>query len=212
MPDPIYQRVGPVSQTDGTNPAARAGKQGHSIVGQANGKYAEAVSRGNCYGAQTAATGVSPGTALGTTGAFTLGNPKGSGKDLYVMTLAMGYVSGTLGAGVVHICSETDVTSAAPTGTAATPRNLLVGAANNAVATPLTTSTIPTSAAKQIGILCSLAASLATTAVQPWVLEKDIDGGIVILAGGSITLHATAAAGSTPLVVFNATWEEVTHV
>lgn len=212
MPDPTYSRVGPVSQADGTNPAVRSNKQGAGVVTQAGGKYAEAVGRGNCYAAQTAATGVAPGTALGTTGAFTLGNPKGSGKRLHVMKLGMGYVSGTLGAGVVHIASQADATATAPTGTAITPRNLNVGAANNAVGLPLTTSTIPTTAASMIGILCSLTAALATTAVQPYTVEKDVDGEIIIEPGCSITLHATAAAGTSPLVTFNATWEEITIV
>src|SRR5690349_21757277 len=140
MSDPLVLRVGPVSQADGTNPSARGGKEGQLIVGQAHGKYYEAVSRGNCYAAQTAATGVAPGTSIGTTGAFTLSNPKGSGKRLKVMKLGMAYISGTLGAGAVHILTNNDPTAAAPTGTAITPKNLDLGAANNSVAAPLTTS------------------------------------------------------------------------
>jgi hypothetical protein len=208
MSDPLVLRVGPVSQADGTTPQARAGKEGQMIVGTAHGKYTEATSRGNCYAAQTAATGVAPGTAIGTTAAFALGNPKGSGKRLIIQKLAMGYISGTLGAGVVQICINNDPTEAAPSGTAITPKNLDVGAANNSVATPLTTATLASNS-KAIGILCSLGASLASTAVQPWQVEKDVDGEIVIEPGCTLSLQATAAGGSSPLVVFNATWEEV---
>lgn len=212
MADSLVTRVGPVTGADGTSPVVRSGKQAQVIMGQSGGKYSEAVSRGNCYAAQTAAAGVAPGTALGTTAAFTLYNPRGSGKDLHVMKLDMGFISGTLGAGVVHICSETDVTATAPSGTAIAPRNLYVGGANNSVALPYTTATVPTTAAKMIGTLCTFGAMVTTTAVPPLQVEKDVDGSIIIQPGGSISLHATAAAGSSPLVVFNATWEEVTRV
>jgi hypothetical protein len=202
--------VGPTIGADGTpGPSpGRFGKTGESVISQAHGKYYEATSRGNVYAAQTAATGVAPGTALGTTGAFTLSNPKGSGKRLKLMKLSMGYISGTLGAGVVQICVNNDPTAAAPTGTAITPVNMDVGSANNSVAKPLTTSTLPV-APTAVDILCSLGASLATTAVQPWLIEKDLDGDMVIEPGCSVTLEATAASGSSPLVVFNAIWEEV---
>src|SRR5262249_49981881 len=119
---------------------------------------------------------------------------------------------GTLGAGVVHICAQSDPTAAAPTGTAITPINRLVGAANNSVAKPLTTSTIPTTAGNQIGVLCSMMKTVGDTTTGPPFVEdvdKDLDGEIVIQPGCSITLHATASGGSSPLVVFNATWEEV---
>jgi hypothetical protein len=209
MADPLVLRVGPVSQADGTTPQARAGKEGQFIVGQVHGKYTEAVSRGNCYAAQTAASGVAPGTAIGTTGAFTLSNPKGSGKRLVVQKLGMAYLSGTLGAGVVHILTNNDPTAAAPTGTAITPTNLDLGAANNSVAKPLTTSTLPV-APTQIGLLASVnAAAGATDAMPSTPVEKDVDGEIVIEPGCSLTLSATAAAGTAPKVIFNATWEEV---
>lgn len=211
MADPVYLRTGSSSQADGSIAAARGAKTGEQCVQQTHGKYYEAVVRGNVYSAQTAATGVAPGTALGTTGAFTLSNPKGSGKKLVVQKLGVGLISGTIGSGVIHICSQNDPTATAPTGTAITPRNRYAGAANNSVAQPLTTSTIPTSAGGQTGILCSTQKQVPdTTTGQPFYdVEKDIDGEIVIQPGCSITLHATSTGGSTPLVVFSATWEEV---
>ena len=75
--------------------------------------------------------------------------------------------------------------------------------------TPLTTATVTTTAAKMVGVLCSLnEVVVATTAINSEVTVQDIDGGIVIGPGGYICLHATAAAGSSPLVVFFAQWEE----
>lgn len=204
-------RVGTQSGADGSYLYNKSDKWGNRVMTQAHGKYAEAVLRGNCYAAQTAATGVAPGTALGTTAGFCLHNPTGSGYYLIVQKIAFSYISGTLGAGTVHICSSSSG-DALPTGTAITPRNLLVGSSNTSVALPFTTATITTNAAKQIGFLGSLQASLASTAVAPWLLEKDCDGEIIISPGFNITLHATAAAGSSPLGVYNCTWEEVVVV
>lgn len=204
-------RVGPVTGADGSGVSFdRCGQQAEKIVALAHGKYYEATSRGNVYNAQTAATGVAPGTALGTTAAFCLHNPTGSGKRFVIHKLGMGLISGTIGAGTVHICGSV-AGDAVPTGTAITPRPKKVGAVNNSVATPFTTATITTNAAKMIGILCTLyQVVVATTATNNEIVEKDIDGSITIEPGFNITLHATAAAGSTPLVVFNAEWEEVT--
>lgn len=201
-------RVGPVNQADGTTPTARGGKEGQMIVAQGHGKYYEATSRGKCFAAQTAATGVAPGTALGTTGAFTIHNPLGSGVRLAIQKLGMGYVSGTLGAGVVHIAVNKNPNAAAPTGTAITPTNLDVGSSATANGLAFTTSTLATTPTA-IGQLCSLGASLASTAAAPWDVEKDIDGEIVLEPGCSLTLHATAAAGTAPLVVFRGSWQEI---
>lgn len=205
----VSGHVGPVYVGDGIeSQGLRQDSFGSAVVQQSGGKYKEATKRGNVYNAQTAATGVAPGTALGTTAAFCLHNPAGSNKRLIVQKIGMGLISGTLGAGTVHICGSVSG-DAVPTGTAITPRNRRVGASNSSIATALTTATITTNAAKQIGILCSLNEEVvATTANISEVVEKDIDGEIVIDPGYNITLHSTAAGGSSPLVVFNVTWEE----
>lgn len=201
--------VGPVYVADGTETQSfRQEAHGALVVQQGGGKYKEAVKRGNCYNAQTAATGVAPGTALGTTSAFTLYNPVGSGKNFILHKIAMGLISGTLGAGTVHICAH-PTSDAVPTGTAITPKNRLIGSANASVATALTTATVTTTAAKQIDIFCSLNEGvIATTAINNEVIEKDMDGGLIIGPGTGISIHATAAAGTSPLVVYNVNWEE----
>lgn len=207
----LNARVGPVYGADGVAAVdVRQGSHAEGIVQQAGGKYKEATKRGNVYSAMTAVSGVAPGTALGTTAAFCLYNPIGSGKNLIVQKLGMGLISGTLGAGIVNITSDTVPSPAAiPTGTAITPRNRNTGAPNASAASPLTTATVTTTAGKMIGILCSLnEVVVATTAVNDEIIEKDIDGEIVVAPGSYVCLHATAAAGSSPLVVFTATWEE----
>lgn len=167
--------------------------------------HAARVLEGKVFSATTAVTGVAPGTAIGTTGAFTLQNPLGSGVNLVLLEALMGYVSGTLGAGVVNYLVNGPATTPA-TGTAIVPVNALLGGPVS-VAKPLTTSTIvsPT----LLKPFCSLGASLASTAVQPWTIKDRIDGAIVVPPGANITLHETGAAGSTPLVIFGMTWAEI---
>lgn len=170
-------------------------------------RYQDAVLRGNVFCGGTAATGVAPGTAIGTTAAFSLYNPLGSGVNLVVLKATMGYVSGTLGAGVIHWLANTNPKASATTGTAITGVNCLLGKANS-VGQALTTATLPASPTV-LRPFCSLDASLASSVVGTLRVEDAPDGEFIVAPGCTISLHATAAAGTSPLVVFGCTWEEV---
>ena len=199
-------RVGVQRAPDGDLRVARAGRDLDTIVSNLHGRFYEQAKRGGVFTGQTAATGVAPGTAIGTTAAFSLFNPAGSGVDLVVLKATMGYVSGTLGAGFISYVANIDPAAAATTGTAITPVNALLGGGKG-LGKPFTTATIP--APSVVRPFCSLGASLASTAVQPWQISDDVDGAIVVAPGCTISLHGTAAAGTSPLVVFGMTWEEV---
>jgi hypothetical protein len=54
-----------------------------------------------------------------------------------------------------------------------------------------------------------LGAALATTAIFPAQVKDYVDGEIVVPPGSVLVMQEIGAAGSTPLVVFSATWEEV---
>lgn len=196
-------------QTIGAGSQAQPGldKNGALLVSGLHARYYRMVKEGNVYLAQTAVTGVAPGTAVGTTAAFALYNPAASGKDLVVLKLGMGYVSGTLGAGEVSLCVSTNTVAAATTGTAIPARNAYVGAAANNVGSALTTATLPATPTP-VGVFCSLTALLASTAVQPYTVENYLDGLTIVQPGATISLQATAAAGSTPLVVYSVVWYE----
>lgn len=204
----LYGMVGPVRRSAGATGPVRLGDSSEVVVGLAHAKYYEAVVRGNCFHAQTAATGVAPGTAIGTTAAFALYNPQGSGKNLVVLQTSVGYISGTLGAGTLHYVGHISPTQTAFSGTAITARNALIGSSNTGVGLAYTTATVP-SGGSGLRTLCSLTALLASTAVAPYPLVDDVDGAIIIAPGGGISIQATAAAGSSPLVVISACWEEV---
>jgi hypothetical protein len=205
----LLARVGPSTQADGTTPQVRSAKTGELVFSQAHGKYYEAAHRGNLYAAGTPTGGVAPGTAVGTTGAFVLENPKGSGKRLAIKKVNMGYISGTLGAGTVWHCLNNDATAAAVTGgTALTPTNLDTGSGNNAVGKPNSGGTLPANSTR-LYPFATMNAMLATTATNPTQIEEDLDGCIVLEPGTQYSLQAEAAAGTTPKVAFGVVWEEV---
>jgi hypothetical protein len=173
-----------------------------------HGKFYDAAIDARLFHAATAAAGVAPGTAIGTTAAFSLHNPFGSGVDIAIVIAAAGYISGTLGAGTIWHLVNDDPAAAAPTGTAiAELTGRLTGTAPKGVA--LTTATLAATP-KIIRPFGSLQASLASTAVAPWQLYEEVGGGIVLPPGCTYSLHSTAAAGTTPLVAFGVSWEEIT--
>ena len=191
--DPTTSRVGPTSQADGSYTQNRSGKTGEQIVTNAHGKYYEASHRGVLFGACEQGTGVAPGTALGTTAALVLYNPQGSGKRLAIKKVAVGYISGTLGAGTLYHCINNSATQTAPSsGTARVGATVVQPVAYRPFAT--------------------LSAELASTANQIANLYEDLDGEIVLEPGTSYQLQAVAAAGSTPKITAGISWEEISIV
>lgn len=198
--------VGPQSMGDGQEGLIRLGNSG-DVIANMHGEFAEAVLRGKCFYAATAATGVAHGTVIGTTGPFTLFNPLASNVNAVVWVAAMGYVSGTLGAGVIHWVANTNPAAAAVTGTTIVTVNALIGGATGKVQA-FTTSTLPASPTL-FRVFGSIGPILATSAERPWVLKDDVNGAFVVQPGCSVSLEATATAGTAPLVVYTCAWEEV---
>lgn len=193
------------SATDGAQRPPALSKRLAALATNISAKYYLDAKAGRIFHASTAVTGVAPGTAIGTTAAFSLYNPVGSGVDLVILEASMGYVSGTLGAGVIDYVANIDPSAAATTGTAITKVNAYLGGTASA-ARAFTTATIP--APTVVRPFASLTASLASTAVAPFQIIDIVDGQIIVSPGCTISLHGTAAAGSTPLVVFGMTWCE----
>lgn len=201
-------KVGPRRLSDGAEGQIRFGRDSELVVGQAHGKYYESVLRGGVFAGATAAAGVAPGTAIGTTTPYTLANPAGSGKNLVVLRVTMGYVSGTLGAGLVVYAANINPVAAAVTGTAITVTNLLLGSRQAGVGLAFTTATVPANPTI-LRPFCILDAALATSVVGARQIVEDVDGEFVIAPGCALSLQGIAAAGTSPLVMFGMTWEEV---
>jgi hypothetical protein len=181
---------------------------GEELLSQVHPWAYEQNRRGNVYMGATAVTGVAPGTAIGTTAAFALYNPLNSGFNLVVLKASMSYLSGTLGIGFVNWIMHTAAVQAgaAVTGTAI---SVVKGNGQNGVGVgkPLTTATVVA------GVLARLFGNLppilASSVLTPWRLDDDVGGGLIVPPGAAVSLQATAAAGTTPLVIYGCTWEEV---
>ena len=198
--------VGPDTLSDGASAPLRLDKTGALAVVQAAAALYEQGVRGKIFSAITAGSGVAPGTALGTTTPFTLANPYKSKVNLVVLSGGIGYVSGTLGAGTV-VWAYGAESATAVTGTAITPVAAIVGE-SGAVGKAFTTATVPaTPVAVRNAFL--LGAALATTALGPYIVRDNVEGAIIVPPGCSITLMGIAAAGSTPLVMFDVCWAEI---
>jgi hypothetical protein len=203
--------VGVTLGADGTPGAqpGRFGKTGEQIVSSAHGKYYEATHRGSVYCASTGATGQAPGTTIGTTAMFTLWNPSGSGKRLKVMRASLGYISGTLGAGTIFYCVNNSPTTTLPSsGTAVTPVNCDIGAANNSVAKVGYGQTLP-AGPTALRPFASIDAEAAASTPGPRIISEDVDGEFVVEPGCGLSLEGVTAAGTSPVMSAGFTWEEV---
>ena len=204
--------VGSQSATAGsTTTAFRQDLTGAQVVSLARGARAEQVRLGQIFAAFIPpGTGQAPGTAIGTTGAFTLALASGVSYRLVLLKLMVGYISGTLGAGTLallaHFSASGSIT--APTGgTAITPTNALLGSNTSSQANCRFNNTVPASGL-MIRAIGNLQASLASTAVAPWALIDNIDGEVIIGAGQAVSIQGIAAAGSSPLITVGAIWAE----
>ena len=205
----VEGRVGPVTGADGASGTISLDRSGAQRIAQAHGEWWEPACRGNVFYGSTAVAGVDHAASLTTTAPFALYNPRGSDVDLVVLSLSMGYISGTLGSGTIVAASYVEAAvNAAPTGTA-----IVAGSTRLGLGVPkgraLTTVTL-TAGALIMFPLWDIDAKLATTAVQNFVCPIDINGAIIVTPGTALVLAGIAgAAGSTPRVVFGAIWEEV---
>jgi hypothetical protein len=140
---------------------------------------------------------------------FTLWNPSGSGRRLKVMRASLGYISGTLGAGTIFYCINNSPTTTLPTGgTAVTPVNCDIGAANNSVAKVGYGQTLPATPTA-VRPFASIDAEAAASTPGPRIISEDVDGEFVVEPGCGLSLEAAAAAGTSPVMSAGLTWEEV---
>lgn len=194
---------GSTGLTDQTPAFGRFTKHNALGIADVAPHFYEYAIRGKAFYFHTAATGVAPGTAIGTTAAFCIFNAKGSGVNVIVLWGGMGYVSGTLGAGFISWCTNVNLAEAVPTGTAITGRPALIGGAAPAGANGLTTATLA-STPNPARPFANTDAFVGTLTTNPFQVYDLVDGAIVIPPGGNVSLQATAGAGTSPLVVYSA--------
>lgn len=193
---------------DGAPDVVRTGKTGELVVGQAHASFYEQTSRSVAFTVGTAVAGVAPGTALSTTPPLAIWNPPGSGVYLAINRVAVGYVSGTLGAG--HLVYAQVAQSTVPTsGTELVPVCTMVG---NFLRSPIrafqgsTVSATPT-IIRSSGLNLAAFAGAADSLKPP--SQDRVDGEIVLAPGNCFVVQGNTAAGTSPLVTLSAYFEVV---
>jgi len=192
---------------DGVLTTFRADKTGAGVVTMAHGGYTEAAVRGTIMEVANAVAGIAPGTVLAVAPPIALWNPPSSGKNLSILKASMGYVSGTLGGGSVLLAAVLSQTTVPTTGTELVPLCSMLGMPRG-VGRAFAGSTF-VSVPQIIRPIFTMGAFLLTTPVQPCDTVDVLDGSIVVPPGVAICMQAIAAAGTSPLVCFGFTWEEI---
>ena len=202
-------KVGQLFLADGVESAVRMSKNGGAGMTPLSAFYQESASRGSMMTASTGAAGVAPGTVLSVAPPLCIWNPPSSGRMLAITHLAMGFVSGTLGAGTLVAAAIPSQATVPTTGAELVPQSNLIGAPRG-VGRAFQGSTvvaIPTI----MRPLFTFGAFTTTSAVQPSDTELNVMGMFVIPPGAGFALQAIAAAGTSPLVVLSATWDEIPY-
>jgi len=202
----LETKVGPQALSDGSPSVMRSDKVGATVTTHGHANYVEPAYRGSIFEAANGITGVAPGTTLTTSPPIIVWNPPSSGKNLAVFKTAMGYVSGTLGAGSM-LYGVVKSQPTAPTG--------------GTIFTPLCTNIgLPAGVGQAFSGSTLLSVPLLLRAVftigafvggaNPPVQCADfLDGAIIIPPGTAFIMQGLSTAGTTPLVILSVAWEEI---
>ena len=208
-------RVGPQKRFDGDDTPPREGNEGQLIVSQLHGKHYESAMRGNMYIGNSAATGIALIVAATTGGHPTLWNPTGSGVNLSILKLELGYVSGNNAPGsLVWAITERAGAQQATAGAILTATKVAAQPAvfggpsrSKAIWSPTTnTFTAAPAVARSTGL--SLFTGVAATAVAPFPMIADYDGDFVIAPDTAVSLCSIQAT-TTSLLLVSVLWEEI---
>lgn len=213
-------RAGFTTLADGTVAPARATRVGGIGVGDVQGRYYEATSRGTVFSAgltawtSTVAAGNIIGAAAAASTQFAVWNPFGSGKNLSLLKFGVYPISGTAPIpAVFHSMSAT-----APTIAESIATTFGFKACNNI---GMATASVARVLASQAG--AALTGSTALTIVRAADLfitagtaanlggQKVIEyvDGDIVIPPGTCWVPTWAAAGTTFLGGYSVTWEEI---
>ena len=209
----VEYRVGTQALTDGAQVPPTLGHQGQSQTDDTHARYYNiafrtALGENSSFVASTGVAGVAPGTVLSTTPPFALWNPPGSGRNLYIIRVTLGYVSGTLGAGSLWYAFVNGQNTAPTTGTALTSNSSVIGSVGSATGKAYQGSTVGATPSPLRPSALNWGAFLATTAAVNPPQSEEIAGNILVVPGGVFVVQAVAAAGTTPLVAIGVEWGE----
>lgn len=189
-----------------TNVRGRADRMGALVTTPGGADLQEMVSQGIVMTASNTVAGTTPGTVLGTTMPITLWNPPSSGKNLVILHVSVGYVSGTLGAGNYVFAWNAQATT--PSGTELTPVNNLLGYPRG-VGRAFTGANATGSTPAIVRPSFSFGPFLATSVSLPSESLDYVNGGIIVTQGSLLAFGAIATAGTSPLAIHCIKYAEV---
>jgi hypothetical protein len=200
----IEGQVGLVPAADGARVPMRLDRQAAQVVQDAHGRFTEAVYRGGVFVASTQA-GVALSTALSTTQTgFTLTNPAGSGKNLFILQASIALTTAPAGiASLVWAANTNPTASAVVQTTPLTVRNALLGSPLGAVGLAASAVTLPAAPAvvRPVG-----GGPVATGSVTTSPIIDPFDGGLALAPGTALSLSALTTAISA---ICSLLWEEL---
>jgi len=193
----------------------RKGRGGDLIVSQLHGKYYESARSGRLWYGSTASTGIALIVPATTGNHPTLWNPSGSGVNISIVRVELGYVSGNNAPGPIEWALTQNTGSAIATGgpiatftQVASLPGLIGGggdskgrwapAVNTYTAAPVFTRTAS----------LNLFTGVAATAVAPFTLFREYDGDLVMAPGNALSL-CTQTATTTSVFQVSVIWEEI---
>ena len=212
-------RVGPIQQADGTPAVIRSTRLGAMVTGDAQGRYYEQASRGKIFSvalpvtSSNIAAGNLNGAAAAASTQFALWNPMGSGVNIGLLKLGVGIISGTsVAAGEQLYHSWCLAPTNATTVVNAIQCNNLSMATQ--CAARVMTSTAGTALAgnsilqiiRASDIFFNTAGTIANLAGMKAIEYIDSE---IVVTPGMCWVPTWNAAGTSILVGYSITWEEI---
>lgn len=195
------------ARVSGANGPIARGYDQSVMTYDSHAKYQDAVLRGNVYWVADQTGKQMPAGLSASPVTVSLFNPLNSGVNAVLWYANL--VSSVAPAAIctIWIGASYGTALAATTGTAAAPKNALVGNPKTGAVTPLTTATI---AAAPVGIvvLGVIFTGAITTIPQQQSMGGFMDGSIVLAPGGTLSFQASAQTAATSSWGTWA-WEEV---
>jgi hypothetical protein len=201
---------GPLYGGTGTPSPFTADFSGAQRTADAHGRYLDAVTRGNMYGAcQFAGTTIPAGLSASPT-TLTLYNPAGSGKNAVILFASVTFLVAFAAASIIALAVSPTSQQAAVSGTAVVPINLLVGSQGQAVVKAFTTATLPSApaAGSTVAIMGAGLTGAITTTPAAVVMSREFAGSLVLAPGTALSFQASTASGASGAAA-EFIWEEV---
>ena len=192
-----------------------ANEEGSLPIYDKHGRYYDAARRGRLFVATSATGGIALIVAATTGGHPTLWNPEGSGRNLSIISLGLGYVSGnnapgslawntTLRAGVAPATASPILTATR----ADVVSGMVGGPIDSKAYWSPTVNTFTAAPVFYRPTRLSLFTGVAATAVAPFDWGEDYDGTLNIAPGNALSL-VSAQATTTSLLRVTVVFEEV---